>query len=69
MKDRKIDPDGVTALANKSYGDDTSKVEIAQGIASTCIGITDDDRCEAAFKIFECMHNNVQSEGISIDDL
>lgn len=59
----------MVALANKSYDGDNARVEIARGLANACLGITDDDRCEAASKILECMHKDAASKGISNDDL
>lgn len=68
MKDRNINPDGLEALARKAYGDD-SRVEKARGIANACVGITDEDRCEAAYKIFHCLHEQAHSQDLSADDL
>lgn len=68
MKDRNINPDGLEALARKAYGDD-SRVEKARGIANACVGITDQDRCDAAYKIFDCIHKEAHSQGLSADDL
>lgn len=68
MKDRNINPDGLAALAQKAYGDD-SRVEIVREIANSCVGITDDDRCEAAYKLFDCIHKEAHSKDISADDL
>lgn len=69
IKDRKLDLDGFAALANKSYDGDSFRMETVQGMANACLGITDEERCEAAFKIFECMHKDAESKGISFDDL
>lgn len=69
MKDRKVIPDGFAALANKSFDGNYFKVEVARSIAEACTDVTDEDRCEAAVKIFECMKNDAQSKGISTDDL
>lgn len=44
-------------------------MEIAREIANACLDVTDGDRCQAAVKIFECMHKDAQSKGISHDDL
>lgn len=41
----------------------------AKKIASKCTSITDDDRCEAAAKVFECMKNEAIARGTSEADL
>lgn len=68
IKDRRLDLDGITALANKSYDGDSNRVETTRRIASACLDVTDEERCEAAFKILTCMHKDAESRGISKDD-
>lgn len=53
----------VTAASN-----DANHGKIAQEIANGCAAVTDDDRCEAAFKIILCLHNGAQEKGIDRDD-
>lgn len=69
ITDRKVDPDGVAALASRSYDRNHLRIEIARGITNACVDVTDAGRCEAAVKTFECMHNDADSKRIFNDDL
>lgn len=69
LKDNKSNLDGVAALARMAFDGDATKIQTARDLSLECADITDADRCEAAFKIFECGHSAVKSRGITYEDL
>lgn len=52
-----------------AYDGDAEKMALAKEFATACADLTDADRCQAAFKIFECMKNLAIERGIKYDDL
>lgn len=40
--------------AKHAFGADDPKVAVTTEAANTCAEVTDDDRCEAAAKIYDC---------------
>lgn len=69
MKNNQPDVEGTVAVATMAFDGDADKVEVARHLATTCAGITDGDRCEAAAKIVECGRSAAKDRGISFDDL
>lgn len=49
-------------------GDDT-KINIAREVSNECGGITDDDRCELAAKLYDCATVECEKRGISFSDI
>lgn len=62
-----MDPEGAAFLASMAFeGDDAGKHEAdAREIALGCVDVTDDDRCEAVFKIQECSERVAKEKGLS----
>lgn len=62
-----MDPEGAAFLASMAYeGPNSSKREAdAREIASGCVDVTDDDRCEAVAKIAECSERIAKEKGLS----
>lgn len=58
-----MDLDGSVALATKI---DPSKADMAREIGAPCVDVTDGDRCEAAFKVFHCLHESAIAKGVSL---
>lgn len=52
-----------------AFDGDAAKIQTARDLASGCADVTDADRCEAAFKIFECGHHAVKAKGTTFEDL
>lgn len=69
IKDNKVDADGAAAIAKMAFDGDAAKIQTARDLASGCADVTDADRCEAAFKIFECGHHAVKAKGTTFEDL
>lgn len=63
IKGNKLDLDGSVALAVKM---DPSKGDLAREIGSPCVDITDGDRCEAAMKVLQCLHENAVAKGVKV---
>lgn len=63
IKDNKLNMDGSMAIANKI---DPSKADVAKEIFSACTDVTDGDRCEAAYKVFHCLHETAVSKGVAM---
>lgn len=63
IKGNKLDIEGSVALAVKI---DPAKGDLAREIGSPCVDITDGDRCEAAFKIFHCLHESAVAKGVKM---
>lgn len=59
-------PEGAAFVAGAVMDEDDPRVDQARQMALACVDVTDADRCEAAFKIFECAHNFASSKGIDI---
>lgn len=69
MKDNKANEEGAAAIAKLAFDGDAAKIQTARDLAQACADVTDADRCEAAFKIFECGHNAVKAKGTTFEDL
>lgn len=67
MKDNKVDPDGVESLKLKVYGD-ADKAKVGKEMATECVSITDEDHCEAGYKIIGCMREKAQARGLSTEE-
>lgn len=63
FKGNKLDLDGSVALAVKI---NPAKADLARELGSPCVDITDGDRCEAAFKVFHCLHESAIAKGIDM---
>lgn len=62
-----MDPEGAAFLASMAFeGEGAQEHEdIARSVATACIDVTDDDRCEATFKIQECSQRVAKERGVS----
>lgn len=69
MKNNQVDVDGVTSVTKMAFENDAAKVQTATELAKACVGVTDTDRCEAAYKIFECGRKVAMDKGLNFDDL
>lgn len=52
-----------------AFGADDIKVTYAREIATECNSVTDDDRCEAAAKLYECSVAAAKKRNIEFKDL
>lgn len=66
MKDNKLDMGAFESMITAVLENDAGKIAIAKEIAGGCAGITDGDRCEAAAKIVDCMHQGAAAKGIEV---
>lgn len=69
MKNNQVDVERTVEVAKFAFNGDETKVQMARELANDCVGITDDDRCEAAVKLFECGHSALKKRGISFEDV
>lgn len=69
IENRKTNVEASVALAKMAFGDDDPKVGFARDIANDCIDTTDEDRCEAAFKMYECGFEAGKKRGIDFTDI
>lgn len=53
--------EGSAALVAKI---DPAKVDAAREVGQACADVTDGDRCEAAIKIFQCLHETAVAKGL-----
>lgn len=67
MTNKQIDPEGVEKLTLEVYGD-ADRAKVAKEIANECVGVTDENPCEAGYKILVCLHEKAQARGLSTDD-
>lgn len=63
VKNNKIDPDALMTMTKAMYGDDTSKLDLAREMSTTCADVTDGDRCDAAFAIVKCIKKVAVDKG------
>lgn len=52
-----------------AFGADDIKVSQSRDIATDCASVTDDDRCEATVKMYECALASGAKRGIKVEDL
>lgn len=69
MKNNQVDVERTVEVAKIAFDNDDNKVNMARELANDCAGITDEDRCEAAVKIFECGHAAIKKRGITFEDV
>lgn len=69
MKSNQVDIEGISNVASMAFDGNASKMKVALDIANECSDVTDEDRCEAAHKIFECGHNAALSKNLSFEDM
>lgn len=56
-----MDLDGSAALVAKI---DPAKVDAAREVGQACADVTDGDRCEAAVKVLQCLHETAVAKGL-----
>lgn len=66
MKDNQLDVDNLITLAK--IHSDHNGVQIIHDLINDCAGVTDNDRCEAAIKIYECGHISAKVRGVNFED-
>lgn len=69
IKDNKVDIEINVELARKAFNGDTVKIQQALQLANDCAKVTNKDRCEAAFQIFQCAMNAGKARGLTFDDI
>lgn len=67
MTDNKLNVDVAVSMAAMKFDGDDTKTQIVQDSCNECANETDADRCEAASKICNCIHNAAKSRGLSFD--
>lgn len=67
MRDNRLDVKNIIALAEEEFDSDEESVQMVRDLASDCADVTDDNRCEAAIKIFECGHISAKVRGVSLE--
>lgn len=68
MKNNRLDVEGSTNVASMIFDGDAAKIKAASEVGKECADVTDADRCEAAFKIFECCHTVSISKGLNFEE-
>lgn len=67
MTDNKLNADVAISMASMKFDGDPNKIQIVQDSVNECANETDPDRCEAAGKICNCIHNAAKSRGLDFD--
>lgn len=68
MRNNRLDVQNLIALAEEEFESDEKSIQIVRDLANDCADVTDDDRCEAAIKIYECGHISAKVRGVNFDD-
>lgn len=68
MRNNQLDVQSLIALAEEEFESDEKSIQIVRDLANDCADVTDDDRCEAAIKIYECGHISAKVRGVNFDD-
>lgn len=68
MRNNQLDVQNLIALAEEEFESDEKSIQIVRDLANDCADMTDDDRCEAAIKIYECGHISAKVRGVNFDD-
>lgn len=63
----RADPDAAALWATVAFDGDDVRINAAREIAEGCVGVTDPDRCEAAFKIIMCGVEVATNKGYTAD--
>lgn len=66
MQDGKLDKVGFIDYASVMVGGDAAKVKILEGLTTACAAISDDDRCELAYKAGGCLKLGAMQKKIDI---
>lgn len=69
MKDNKVNVEAAVAMVKMVYDEDAAKIKLVTDMTNECVGVTDGERCEAAFKILQCSVQAHKSRGISFGEL
>lgn len=64
IKDGKVSVEGATAFAQKVFAGNEEKINVAIDLAKDCVEVSDPDRCEFAFKLFECTLSAATKRGL-----
>lgn len=67
MKSNRLDLEGSANVAAMIFDGDATKMKAAEEVGKECADVTDADRCEAAFKIFECCHDASVRKGLDFE--
>lgn len=62
-KDNKLYIAGYIDVVTMKFGNNPEGLEIARKIAEACVDVTDEDPCEAAYKISICIKENAEEYG------
>lgn len=63
IKDNQIDPEAASVIASIVYKGDDKRIHDAESIAKSCVGVSDPDRCESAFKMLLCAEKAAKAMG------
>lgn len=63
LKDNKINAETTISVIKMLFDDDPTIVDEARVIVNECADVTDNDRCEAAYKIVKCAVSVVKEKG------
>lgn len=69
IKDNKINVEATVSVTKMAFDGDAEKMALAREFATACADVTDADRCQAAFKVFECMKKLAIDKGIKYDEM
>uniref|UniRef100_A0A182MF96 Odorant-binding protein 13 n=1 Tax=Anopheles culicifacies TaxID=139723 RepID=A0A182MF96_9DIPT len=58
--------DGFMEIAKMLMKGDESKIEVAREIAADCKDVTNEDRCELALDIMNCLKDSAEKHGIEL---
>lgn len=68
MRDNRLDVKNIIALAEQEFDSDAESIQMVRDLAGDCADVTDNDRCEAAIKIYECGHISAKVRGLNFED-
>lgn len=68
MRDNHLDVKNMIALAEQEFDGDKKSIQMVRDLANDCADVTDEDRCEAAIKIYECGHISAKVRGVNFEE-
>lgn len=68
MRDNALHLEAVIDIAKMAFRKDEQRLAVARDIAAECSAVTDEDRCELAYKLMICAIESAASRGINFRD-
>lgn len=64
MKNNKLDIEATIEMTKIEFSEDPEILKIVIDISNECADASDEDRCEAAYKIMKCSDDAARSRGL-----